>query len=159
MFISSYSLMQQRRPFRLPMPYNTTQLSDPPSIGLQLIPRHLPTDLAYTLQRTIPQFHRTKLNHPRVESQCCSYISLCPARSIVSHDEIMAIPPLLLMFARLFRKTEYTPVLDNSYRTSRIEDECPSCTGDSVSVSDRKGEKGEKAHSLTSRRFPGRTYK
>lgn len=78
------------------------------------IPRNLTPDLAQTLQRPITQLDRAELDHPRIQSQRLPYIILYLARRIISHNKVVAVGVLCLMFSRSLGKAEDAPVLDTA---------------------------------------------
>lgn len=86
------------------------------------VPRYLASNLAQALQRPIPQLHRAELDHPRIQPQRLPHIVLYLARRVVSHDEVVAVGVLRLMFPRSLGETEDAPVLDAPDRAARVED-------------------------------------
>jgi hypothetical protein len=72
----------------------------------------------------------------------------------------VAVGILCLMLPRTLRETEDTPVLDASDCASRSKDEGAGSAGDSRIIDQRAlgSESVGRSYSLTSKRFPGRTY-
>jgi hypothetical protein len=102
---------------------------------LSRIPRHRSPNPTQSTQFPISQFHRTKLNHSRIKAQSFPNLILYLTRGVESHDEVMSLRMCSLMFACSFREAEDSPVLDASYRTSRVDDEGARCACDTGVVS------------------------
>jgi len=90
---------------------------------LPCFPRNLSADLAQFLQRSIAKLHTTEFDHSRVQAQRRPNIVLCPARGIVSHDEVVSIVVLRLMLTRSFWQGEHAPILDAADRSAGPEDQ------------------------------------
>jgi len=84
---------------------------------------HRTTDFAYAFQRPIAQLHSTKLDHTRVQAKRLPHAILCLARSIVSHDEVVAISVEHLMLGCLLGEVEDAPILNAANCTTGVEDE------------------------------------
>ena len=106
--------------------------SNPKSELLSFSPRDLASNLAQTLQSSIPKLHRAELDHSRIQSQGHPHLVLYPTRSVESHYEVVAFVVLGLMLARSLRQTPDSPILDASYGASLSEHETAGCTGNSV---------------------------
>jgi hypothetical protein len=103
-------------PMRLPMPYFSETSRSFISLlsHILAIPRYLTRNFAHTLQSPIPQLHRTKLDHPRIQPQRLPYIVLYLTRGVVSHDEVVPVGVLRLVLSRSLGEIEDAPILDTS---------------------------------------------
>jgi hypothetical protein len=97
-------------------PFIQLLYSTPKSPHLSLCPRNLHPNLTQALQLAIPQFHRTKLDHPRIQTQRLAHIILYVRGSVIAHDEVMPFVIDGLVFAGALWEGRNAPVGEGADR-------------------------------------------